>query len=100
MLEYNFQVDENVGIGHVIDQVSATDQDSEHNGRISYSFVDNKYASNFGISLVEGKIWTRDYLDRETHDLYELVVKAVDHGSPLQRSATVSVTIIVSDVND
>ena len=97
---YDFYVPENVKIGEVIDQVHATDRDSDYNSRISYSFVDNKYTSLFSISLSEGKIWTRDYLDRETHDTYEMTVRAVDHGTPRPMSATTLIRVFVQDVND
>lgn len=97
---YDFYVQENVEIGHSIDKVIATDDDSDHNKRISFSIKSSRYDSLFGISPVEGDIWTRDVLDRELHEMYEITIEAVDHGSPVQLRATAQVRIIVTDVND
>ncbi|CAG5115641.1 unnamed protein product, partial [Candidula unifasciata] len=97
---YDFSVAENVPIGQPIDRVIATDDDSEHNKRISFSLKNNRYDSVFGISPIEGIIWTRDVLDRELREMYELVVEAVDHGSPAPMTATAQIRILVTDVND
>jgi hypothetical protein len=96
---YDFTVEENVSIGHPIERVIATDDDSDHNKRISFSLRNNRYDSMFGISPIEGIIWTRDLLDREMRELYEFTVEAVDHGSP-PLSATAVIRIVIKDVND
>lgn len=97
---YNFYVSENVPASHTIDVVQALDPDSDHNGRISYTFKDNRYKSLFGISPIKGTVWTRGKLDRELHEVYELTVEAVDHGSPHPLSASAMVRIYVTDMND
>ncbi|KAI8798258.1 protein dachsous, partial [Biomphalaria glabrata] len=96
---YLFSVSEDVPLGQNVNVASATDKDSGNNKKISYSFVESRYSSVFGISPVSGQIWTREPLDRELHDYYEFTIKAVDHGSP-QLSATALVKINVTDVND
>lgn len=97
---YWFYVPEDVNIGSTINQVTATDEDSGNNKKIRFSFRNNRYGSTFGISPVDGKVWTRDSLDRELHDMYEITVQAVDHRSPVQLSSTALVRITVTDVND
>lgn len=46
-----------------------------------------------------GEIITREPLDREQRDTYELIAEARDQGSPY-RSARASVRVIITDVND
>lgn len=54
---------------------------------------------NFYILFVLGEIVTREPLDREAKDVYDLVAEARDQGTP-SRSARVSVRVHVTDVND
>lgn len=49
--------------------------------------------------LFSGEISTREPLDRELREMYELIVEARDQGTPV-RSARVPVSIRVTDVND
>lgn len=59
-----------------------------------------EYVINFYIILfVLGEIVTREPLDREAKDVYDLVAEARDQGTP-SRSARVSVRVHVTDVND
>ena len=101
---YEMRVPENVVLGFKVGTVLATDADSDNNKRVSYSLrgADNDAAAGntFGIGSVDGVIWTRDALDRELRDSYQLVVEAADHGSPKPRTATARVRILVEDVND
>lgn len=48
---------------------------------------------------ISGEILTREPLDRETREIYDLVAEARDQGVPY-RSARVQVKITVTDVND
>ncbi|CAL1540134.1 unnamed protein product [Lymnaea stagnalis] len=96
---YYFSVSENVKVGFIINNVTASDNDSGNNKKISFSFLSNRYTSVFGLSPISGQIWTRDLLDREIHDTYELTIRAVDHGSP-PLSALALIKINVTDVND
>ena len=107
---YEMRVPENVGLGFKVGTVLATDADSDNNKRVSYSLkaaddsavgTSVRYdGSTFGIGSVDGVIWTRDTLNRELRDSYELLVEAADHGSPEPRTATARVRILVEDVND
>ena len=51
------------------------------------------------LSCFLGEIQTLEQLDREDIDHYELLIEALDQGSP-RRSSQTLVKIIVDDVND
>ena len=77
--------------------VSASDIDSTSNAELSYSFAEA--SQNFQIDEVTGLITTNKLLDREKQEMYEIIVLAVDSGSPQQTgSATVQITLL--DIND
>ena len=97
---YDFYVSEDAPIGFEFGNVSASDADSDHNGRVSYSLETSPYLSVFGIFTVQGVLNTRDTLDRESQDLYTLTVVATDHGTPYPLSATASIRIHITDTND
>ena len=97
---YDFYVSEDAHIGFEFGNVTATDADSEHNGRVSYTLESSPYLSVFGIFTVQGVLNTRDSLDRESQDLYTLTVVAMDHGSPTPLSATATIRIHITDTND
>ncbi|XP_072181687.1 cadherin EGF LAG seven-pass G-type receptor 2-like [Diadema setosum] len=93
---YNVYVSESVSIGHVVVQVSASDNDAGSNAEISYS-MDN--VPEFEINAESGEIRTRVELDREATSHYTLYVTASDHGDiPQQSRAFVQITI--QDIND
>lgn len=98
--EYEFYVPENVDVGHPVGRVTARDGDSGHNKLISFSLRNNSCDFLFRISPAEGVIFTDAVLDREQQEMYELTVEAADHGNPFQLSATATVRIIVTDIND
>ena len=78
----------------------ARDDDSGKNKEIVYS-IENSVGANsaFVIDPRTGAITVQHELDREKVALYNLLVKAEDQGTP-PKSATVSVKITVTDVND
>ncbi len=94
---YNFGIQENRPIGTVVGDVVAVDNDDGPNGQVEYRF--RTPVSQFTIESASGRIKTRASLDREERDSYELLVEALDQGTP-QRSAQVVVTIEVGDEND
>ena len=94
---YKFSIEENAVIGSLVGIVQATDDDFGANGEVKYRI--RTPIETFSVDPESGTIMTQDALDRETNDEYELVIEAVDQGSP-SRSAQVVVKIVVEDVND
>lgn len=74
---------------------------SGDNGAVTYELVSgvNKTRPEFGM-FPDGSLYVAQKLDREVKDRYELMVKAKDGGSPLQRTATTMVHVNVLDDND
>ncbi|GFO44934.1 cadherin egf lag seven-pass g-type receptor 2 [Plakobranchus ocellatus] len=100
---YSRNVDEDVDVGYRVVKVEAEDKDSRENAEIEYSIVDSNGRPGaslpFDISSTTGWITTNRALDRELESGYTFAVMAKDRGvSP--RSASVSVTISLRDVND
>nr|XP_020510259.1 LOW QUALITY PROTEIN: neural-cadherin-like [Labrus bergylta] len=90
---------EDVPVGTIVAQVTASDLDSGQNGRFSYSVA--KESDPYGQFLVDQSGWVvvADALDREKISQHRIVVLASDSGSPsLTGSAIVMVTVL--DIND
>ncbi|CAH1153853.1 unnamed protein product [Phaedon cochleariae] len=111
MAEYDATVRESVSQGTAVITLKATDQDIGKNAEVQYSVSsisgggtstedDDKHA--FKIDPKTGVITTRTTLDRETTEVYTLIVVASDLASPqtARRSSSASVVIHVSDDND
>lgn len=97
---YTSTVGEDAPVGTSVAQVSATDGDLGLNGQIRYTFLGgNDGGGAFGVDPTSGVVRTNRAVDRETLAVYDLVVYAVDRGSPA-RSASVPVKVYVEDVND
>ncbi|XP_067133004.1 protocadherin-like wing polarity protein stan isoform X2 [Centruroides vittatus] len=95
---YVTSISEDVLVGTSVVQVSAPDPDIGLNGQVRYH-LNSDPESTFSIDPTAGVIRTEKLLDRESVAMYQLVVRAMDRGSP-PLSSTVSVTIQVQDVND
>ncbi|XP_057205827.1 protocadherin Fat 1 isoform X2 [Triplophysa rosa] len=89
-------VPEDVTPGTQILQVSATDADIKSNAEITYQ-LRGSGAESFTIDSKTGVISTLANLDRETTDVYNLTVRAVDGGG---RFCQAAVAVTVDDVND
>lgn len=90
---------EDVPVGTIVAQVTASDLDSGQNGRFSYSI--SKDSDPYGQFLVDQSGWVvvADSLDREKISQHRIMVLATDTGSPpLTGTAIVMVTIL--DIND
>ncbi|XP_063804777.1 neural-cadherin-like [Pseudophryne corroboree] len=90
---------ENITVGSIITQVTASDADSGKNGQITYSIRhDSDVLGEFAVDQV-GSIMVTKSLDREVLSQYTLVILATDEGSPAQ-TGTVTVFLDLLDVND
>jgi hypothetical protein len=82
--------------------ILARDKDSGINSRIVYSIESQSPKAAFKIDPFKAQLSTDVEIDREDVSEYKLVVKAVDQAGEVseQKSNTVTVVILVSDVND
>lgn len=82
--------------------MTATDADQGLNSRVRYVLVPPSGGGDtgpFSLDATSGILRTSKPLDRETIAKYELVVQAVDRGTP-ELTGVASVTVVVEDVND
>lgn len=99
-MSYKVVLSETVMIGTPALHVSATDKDSDKNNIIHYQiFSDHNSTDYFHIDSSSGLILTARMLDHELVQKYDFIVIATDNGFP-PLSSEVSVTVVVSDVND
>ncbi|XP_061573337.1 neural-cadherin, partial [Cololabis saira] len=90
---------EDVPVGTIVAQVTASDLDSGQNGRFSYSI--SRESDPYGQFLVDQSGWVvvADSLDREKISQHRIMVLATDAGTPpLTGTAIVMVTVL--DIND
>uniref|UniRef100_A0AAY4BX72 Cadherin EGF LAG seven-pass G-type receptor 1 n=1 Tax=Denticeps clupeoides TaxID=299321 RepID=A0AAY4BX72_9TELE len=94
---YQGVVSEDWPVGSTVVVISAVDEDTGENARISYAMEDN--VPQFRIHPDTGAITTQVEVDYEDQASYTLAVLARDNGIP-QKSDTTYVEIIVLDAND
>ncbi|XP_044136159.1 cadherin EGF LAG seven-pass G-type receptor 1 isoform X1 [Bufo gargarizans] len=94
---YTVSVSEDKPIGTSIVTISATDEDTGENARITYIMEDN--IPQFRIDPDTGTITSLIELDYEDQASYTLAVTAKDNGIP-QKSDTTYVEILILDAND
>ncbi|XP_072249833.1 neural-cadherin [Leuresthes tenuis] len=90
---------EDIPVGTIVAQVTASDLDSGQNGRFSYSI--SKESDPYSQFLVDQSGWVvvADSLDREKISQHRIMVLATDAGVPhLTGTAIVMVTVL--DIND
>ncbi|XP_046581094.1 protocadherin Fat 4-like [Haliotis rubra] len=97
---YNIAVDENLATTTSVAQVVATDADTGTNGQVDYSITSGDGQTTFAIDPATGDITTTAALDYETKTTYNLVIQAIDRGTPTANSATTLVVITLNDLND
>ncbi|XP_052781279.1 protocadherin Fat 4-like isoform X2 [Mya arenaria] len=97
---YSMTVEENVGIGTPVGQVTCTDGDKDSpNNQIANYVISNGVTGGDLTMSASGEISTVNLLDRENTRSYSLIVHVIDNGAtPL--TGTTTVTVIVNDVND
>ena len=94
-------VSEGIAVGSVIYQGNATDGDFGSDGEIRYSITSGNNDLKFFINSVTGEMTTLAALDRESQDIYHLVVQAQDMAASGQKkTGTTTVHLSLSDVND
>uniref|UniRef100_A0A3B3TF36 Protocadherin Fat 4 n=1 Tax=Paramormyrops kingsleyae TaxID=1676925 RepID=A0A3B3TF36_9TELE len=96
-------ISENLPLATSIMTVTAHDIDSDVNGQLEYSIVQQTPRGNhFKIDPVTGVIYTNKEIDREFSNLFELIVKATDQAIPtdLRHFALKNLTVWVTDQND
>ncbi|TSL89839.1 Myelin proteolipid protein [Bagarius yarrelli] len=95
---YQVEIEENNKPGISLVQVSASDADSQLNGKVSYRLINNNLAI-FNIDEVTGVVYVLGSLDREQQGEYSLTVLARDNGLyPLEAFSSVSIKVL--DQND
>ncbi|XP_051751385.1 protein dachsous-like isoform X6 [Ctenopharyngodon idella] len=77
-------------------EILTTDADIGDNGRVT---ITTSTYSNFFSFRDDGTLLAIEELDRETQDVYDLVIVAVDHGMPQGNNIT-TVRVSITDVND
>uniref|UniRef100_A0AAZ3P5L6 Cadherin EGF LAG seven-pass G-type receptor 1 n=1 Tax=Oncorhynchus tshawytscha TaxID=74940 RepID=A0AAZ3P5L6_ONCTS len=94
---YQVMISEDQPVGSTVVVISATDEDTGENARISYVMEDN--VPQFKINPDTGGITTQIEIDYEDQASYTLAIIACDNGIP-QKSDTTYVEIIILDAND
>lgn len=97
-----FTLLQNAVTGAPVFQVIASDPDDEStpSGTITYRILpDTPDAEAFVIDAHSGLITTRQSMDRETKDMYRILLEVSDNGQPKQ-SATRILQIAILDVDD
>lgn len=111
MSEYDASIRESVSVGTTVITLKATDQDIGKNAEVEYSIQsisgggtssDEEDSHAFKIDSKTGVITTRTLLDRETTEVYTLIVRATDSATPqtARKSSTASVVVHILDDND
>ncbi|XP_029969262.1 cadherin EGF LAG seven-pass G-type receptor 1 isoform X2 [Salarias fasciatus] len=94
---YQVMVSEEKPVGSTVVVISAIDEDTGENARITYVMEDN--VPQFKIDPDTGAITTQMEIDYEDQASYTLAIIARDNGIP-QKSDTTYVEIIILDAND
>ncbi|XP_062320603.1 cadherin EGF LAG seven-pass G-type receptor 2 isoform X2 [Osmerus eperlanus] len=94
---YTVNINEDRPTATTVVVISATDEDTGENARITY-FMDDSIPQ-FNIDPDTGAVTTQTELDYEDQVSYTLAITAKDNGIP-QKSDTTYLEILVNDVND
>ncbi|XP_054890371.1 protocadherin alpha-8-like [Poeciliopsis prolifica] len=99
---YQVEINENVSVGTVVAQVSATDPDEGNNGEIKYGIakaLQPKIHETFEINSLTGEIKLKALLDFEEFEIYKIDIEASDKGTP-PLTGRCRVVVKIKDVND
>ncbi|XP_077356776.1 cadherin EGF LAG seven-pass G-type receptor 1 isoform X2 [Festucalex cinctus] len=94
---YQVMLSEEQPVGSTVVMISATDEDTGENSRITYIMEDS--VPQFKIDPDTGAITTQMEIDYEDQASFTLAIIAKDNGIP-QKSDTTYVEIIILDAND
>ncbi|KAM9408206.1 cadherin EGF LAG seven-pass G-type receptor 2 [Pholidichthys leucotaenia] len=94
---YTVNINEDRPVSTTVVVISATDEDTGENARITYYMDDS--IPQFDIDPDTGAVTTQMELDYEDQVSYTLAITARDNGIP-QKSDTTYLEILVNDVND
>lgn len=99
---YAFSVSESADPGHILGTVRATDDDSTKEFRqIVYHLQPSMDSGSFQIDPKVGILKTSTRLDRETKEVYRLIVIASNPLDPSRRlTSTANISVTVLDTND
>ncbi|XP_053575240.1 neural-cadherin-like [Bombina bombina] len=90
---------ENITVGTVITQVSASDADFGNNGHIVYNIrPESDIRGEFHVDQ-DGFVTVAKSLDRETMSQYSLIILASDQGNP-PKTGSATIFLNVLDIND
>lgn len=107
--QFDTSIRESATVGSTVITLRATDQDIGKNSEIEYSIETvngggltspEQDANTFKIDQKSGVISTRSTLDRETADIYSIVVQATDMATPQDERKSASATVIVKVLDD
>lgn len=96
---YKVKVPEDVPVGTLLVWVESVDLDLGSGGRVTYN-LKNTEGGIFNLDLSTGSLTLERELDFERRPVYNLTVRAVDHGHPRSLSSSCFVEIQVLDVNE
>ncbi|XP_032076296.1 protocadherin beta-16-like [Thamnophis elegans] len=101
---YNLHLRENNIPGLLIGSVHAVDVDTEQNGKVTYSLLfgeirEEPASSYISINSETGNLYAIRSIDYEDIQDFQVVVRAVDKGSPPLSSETM-VRVLITDEND
>ncbi|XP_071380377.1 protocadherin alpha-8-like [Centroberyx affinis] len=100
----NVYLKENSKVGATIKTVSAVDADVDHNGQVSYSFLDSNsnsmpLSTMVNINSETGDIVSLQSFNFEELNTFQFQVQATDSGVP-PLSSNVTVNVLILDEND
>eukprot|EP00106_Octopus_bimaculoides_P021842 XP_014789284.1 PREDICTED: cadherin-related tumor suppressor-like [Octopus bimaculoides] len=98
-MHYYTSFEETNEIGKTVVCVSAKDADSGKNGKVTYKITNGNSKDAFQIKS-SGCISTKNQIDREKIDFYQLTIKAVDQSASNRKTGTTTVDISILDVDD
>ena len=104
-ISYAFSIAENSPVDTTIGQICGTDKDSGINGDFFFIIVSGNEDNAFKIVQATGAstayiVVSSNVLDRESDDMYTLVLMITDRGIPALQSNTLVANIFILDVND
>ncbi|KAJ8022829.1 Cadherin-23 [Holothuria leucospilota] len=99
---YNLTLKENSTVGLVKFVVAASDPDLGPEGEITYKITSGNINNTFWIAEKTGEIYLNQSLDRESMGSYNLILQVSDNPPDVVdvRSATTTLTVTVSDIDD